>query len=45
MLGNTAGSVSGVADIGAGAGERGRSLNKVNGGLSADALDAIKTVF
>jgi hypothetical protein len=45
MLGNTAGAVSGVAGIAAGANERGRSLKKVNGGLSADAVEAIRTVF
>jgi hypothetical protein len=45
MTGNTAGAVSGTVGITAGASETGRSLKKVAGGSSADAMDAIRTVF
>jgi len=45
MLADTAGAVSGAVGIAAGASESGWSLKKVNGGLSADAVEAIRTVF
>jgi hypothetical protein len=44
MLGNTAGAVSGVLGIAA-ANESGWLLKEVNGGLSAGAVEAIRTVF
>jgi hypothetical protein len=45
MLGNTAGAVSGVLSIAVAANESGWLLKEVNGGLSAGAVEAIRTVF